>query len=276
VGETRPGLTALLSAAAVLLVAGVVAFTIPVTPCPACAPLAAEILGSNPRGETLVIDCPNCRGRRRVTAVSGWSREYYGLRNPWLSHLYHGEASSAWTRPFRIEAHTPEEDRIALPVLIRALRAQNEDLAQRAGLLLGEMGTAAAPAVPELMAALQDRSRPRRGLFAEALGRIGVNAAEGVPLLMQILRGPEGWDSGLYAGAASGLAGYGAHAKPAIPLLVRLLQYPHPLIRASAARTLGVLGPESKVAIPELTTISKCDDEAGVAARMALKSLGVE
>ena len=273
--EPRPGRTALLAVVAVLLVAGVLVFTIPVVPCGTCSTLAKMILGANPKGETLHLGCRDCGDRRRVTAVSGWTRQSHGLSNPWLLCLLWGTQAPGTPRPFQMSMHTEEEDRVALPVLVCALRSEDEDVALRAGILLGEMGSGAASAAPELRAALRDRSRRQRSAYAHALGLIGAEAGEGVPLLMQVLREPEGSDSFLYCRTAQGLAGFGAPAKPAIPQLIGLLKHPVPDTRSAAALALGKLGPESKVAIPELSAMAKGDDSPAEAAREALKKLGV-
>ncbi len=270
--ESRPGLTALLILLAVGLLVGVIAFIVPITPCPACTPLADLILGANAAGEELRIECPNCNSRRRVTFIQGRSGTAWALRNPYLRYLYSGEQTTDFPQILRIPPHTVEDGPVALPVLIRAIRAQDPHVALRAGTLLGEMGPRAAAAAPELRAALQDRNR-KRSSFAQALGFIGAEPAEGVPLLMEVLREPTGGDGMLRPRAVFGLAAFGAHAKPAIPLLTAMLHDPSQEARYAAAYALGKLGPDSNVAVPELTRLASGDDSPAEAAREALKQL---
>lgn len=113
-----------------------------------------------------------------------------------------------------------------------------------------------APAVPQLIAALTDRTRDRSHA-AQALGRIGPAAAEAVPALQRLLdHEPHRWD------AVDALGSIGPAASPAVPRLIRILREsrggPSSLDQI-AARALGRLGDRAAtpVLIEALQTDSK-------------------
>jgi HEAT repeat protein len=72
-------------------------------------------------------------------------------------------------------------------------RLHNPDLMVRvhAGILLGDLGPAAGPAVPALLDLLQGEIVQDRRLAALTLGRIGHAAAGAIPTLLQAVRDPD-------------------------------------------------------------------------------------
>jgi HEAT repeat protein len=80
----------------------------------------------------------------------------------------------------------------AVPVLVRALKDENEGVRSFAWLALMRIGPGAKEAVPALAGMLKDKEHTTRSRAALALGHIGPQAKEAFPALIQSLRGC--WD----------------------------------------------------------------------------------
>lgn len=106
----------------------------------------------------------------------------------------------------------------ALPILVQRLRAKDLDQIKPQPVLtvIGNLGPAAAPAVPALLDLLDQKRSIFRNQVIDVLGEIG------------------------------------PAAKPAAPRLISLLEDPNRYTRSSAAGALGKIGPEAKVAVPAL------------------------
>jgi HEAT repeat protein len=89
-----------------------------------------------------------------------------------------------------MNAMTPES---ATRIETLTRRLHDPDLVVRvhAGLLLGDLGPAASPALPALLALLQGDVVQDRRLAALTLGRIGHPAAAAIPALRRALRDPD-------------------------------------------------------------------------------------
>lgn len=88
---------------------------------------------------------------------------------------------------------------------------------------LGELGPAAAGAVPALLRALQSKDDAVHGSAATALGKIHSDPDTVIPALIACLSDPEG---NCRAEAATALACFGARSKAAVPMLTRILEGP--------------------------------------------------
>jgi hypothetical protein len=110
---------------------------------------------------------------------------------------------------------------------LRAALTDDEDMVRRdAASALGEIGTPAADAVPDLVRLVgEDTDDGVRRAAAEALGRLGATpqAAEAVAGLVAMLWSDNGEAR---ANAAQALGALGAVARPAVPELVRALRDP--------------------------------------------------
>ncbi|HVX10313.1 MAG TPA: HEAT repeat domain-containing protein [Pirellulales bacterium] len=78
----------------------------------------------------------------------------------------------------------------ALPALIATLQDPDHSIRAQAARALARMGPKAAPAVPELIVALDDSNEEVRQGAARALGQIGADAEEAVPALIKALKDP--------------------------------------------------------------------------------------
>jgi HEAT repeat protein len=137
----------------------------------------------------------------------------------------------------------------AVPELINALEDGNELVRMYVADALGGIGTPAAPAVPALIEAMRYpgvNSMELRGSVIKALSKIGSPA---VPLLRKALK-----DKYLLVqiGAADALGEIGAIAAPAVPALIKALEDKYVDVRISVIRALGKIGAPAAPAVPAL------------------------
>jgi HEAT repeat protein len=148
----------------------------------------------------------------------------------------------------------------AIPVLIDALHDRDRDVYQHAAWGLLHIGK---PAVPALIAALQDEQRVIRKDVARILGQIG--DSEAVAALIAILQ-----DSSYEVRRAAAEAlGQLRDATAVVPLR-SLLQDEHETVRRSVAESLGQIG--EPIAVTDL--ISALEDECESVRVVAAWSLG--
>ena len=102
---------------------------------------------------------------------------------------------------------------------------------------LGRVGSAASPAVPDLIEAVSDARPDVRWRAVWALGQIGPDAASAVPVLRTALA-----DADLRWRAAEALGEIGPPAAAAVPDLVPLLEDPSSNVRWRVATALGAIG----------------------------------
>ncbi len=130
----------------------------------------------------------------------------------------------------------------ALPAPMHALASDRDPRLRRiAAQRLGKYGSAAAPAVPTLIAALADNGIPAR--------------AADDPL--------RGKDEPVCLAAAAALTQIG---KPAVAALTNEIASDNRVVRVLAIRVLGDIGPDAKSAAAALQRAAASDDEAEVAA----------
>lgn len=142
-----------------------------------------------------------------------------------------------------------------LPVLVAILET---DCAWQAAYALADLRARAAPAIPQLIAALQ-RERAHRPFrtppsSAFALGRIGAAA---VPALSEILSAPQ---PHIRMGAVLALGFIGPVADPAVPALLPLLRDQDREVRHATALTLGSIGADSEEVITALADCLSAED----------------
>ncbi|HZU95371.1 MAG TPA: HEAT repeat domain-containing protein [Planctomycetota bacterium] len=135
-----------------------------------------------------------------------------------------------------------------LPLFLEALRDEDVFVRWEAASAIATIGTAAATAVPTLvaMARSHDAARP---WAIRALGRIGPRAAAAAPVLVATL---EDADATVRVESAVALGGLGESASEGIPALVRALGTDREM-KGAAARSLALLGQ----ARPRVTALEK-------------------
>ncbi len=159
-----------------------------------------------------------------------------------------------------------------VPVLVRSISRRGKYFVN-AIYYLGKLGPQAKPAVPELIAVLDDaavdrglkpRASIRRGA-AQSLGKIGADESTAVEGLLNTLR-----DDNPYVRLASALALWQiAKHDAAVPTAIEAFGDQDHFVRGEAARTLGEMRVESEAAIKALAT-ALCDEDGYVRADAAL------
>lgn len=144
-----------------------------------------------------------------------------------------------------------------MPVLIGLVG--DPEVGWRAAHLLGQIGAAAAPAVPVLLELLETEAthRPSRtpSMTAVALGKIGVEAPEAVvPGIVRLL---EHARTDVRLNAAAAVQALGPGAAPAMPALVAMLRAGDPEERMTAANALAALGPVAQGAEGALDELAR-------------------
>jgi HEAT repeat protein len=171
----------------------------------------------------------------------------------------------------------------AIPVLIRMIDFPDGFIAASATRTLGELGPSAAPAVPALVARLQNRSSTAletagraRMAIAETLGKIGPSAGRAVPALIAVSSEPK--VDRRYTGpsapefqmdptggpryreaAIRALSLIGICSPEVLSSMQSQLGHESEIVRISAIRALSDLAPDSHDALDEL--VERLSDE---------------
>jgi HEAT repeat protein len=136
----------------------------------------------------------------------------------------------------------------AVPALRDALKRSAADRIVLAR-TLGQMGPAAADAIPDLEKLLNDRDA--RCEVAVAIARIDAKRAG--PAVAALVADLQGKDDGRRAAAAWAVAQMGPPAKDAVPAL-RVMLHERPLV-GTALRALGLIGPDAREAVGDLVAL---------------------
>lgn len=206
------------------------------------------------------LKSPDMETRRRAIASLQMIRSPEARRAiPNLIEILENETENEMCRIEAAQtlAHLKAED--AVPVLVEIFMGEKTGpgefmLRREAARALGLMGPVAKPAIPTLMAVVEDESENvgYRCSAAKALGQL--KFADAVPVLTRILRQRGelrriGEDSHMRGAAANALGLMGDKAMPAISVLVATLKdgSETPGVRSGAAEALGRLKYEPAV-----------------------------
>ncbi len=165
------------------------------------------------------------------------------------------------------KAGVPAEE--VVPKLKALLHSEHSVVAARA---LSEYKAAAAPALPELIAAMHDEKLPTEARWnaARTIGKIGPNAVSAVPDLIDEMDDPE---DTIREHAAEAIGDIGpVAAELGVPALRKVLTDRYLKVRRDAVRSLGYIGADALPAAEDMVLLLK-DPEALVrdAAEAALK-----
>jgi HEAT repeat protein len=139
----------------------------------------------------------------------------------------------------------------AVPVLAALLTAPDERTSSYAASALGDMKTAAVPAVPDLVRCLEThRQNKTREDAAEALGEIGPKASAAVPALIKAGKDDK-WPS-VRKAAVTALGEMGPSAKEAIPMLRESLKSPDDWMRLAARNALFRVEPDKREEVSDI------------------------
>ena len=159
----------------------------------------------------------------------------------------------------------------AVPLLRHLLKTTNVVVAERE---LSRYRGAAAPAVPDLVALVNDKrqSTEVRWNAARTIAKIGAGAIDGLDALIAALA-DEDWLIREHSAEAIGELGDMAAAK-GIPTLRPLLSDPVARVRRDTVRSLGHFGESAGEAVPEIKKLLEDEDEnVRKAATTALKAI---
>jgi beta-lactamase regulating signal transducer with metallopeptidase domain/HEAT repeat protein len=169
----------------------------------------------------------------------------------------------------------PQPELVA--TLIDVLQDKSRPWRGMAASVLANMGPAAKPAAPALIAYLKERGQPQRGTAAFALHAIFLEAKDPTPLpaLIEALKDD---DDHVRSSAARVLGMYGAMAKDAVAAMVPLLGSEEPRVQLDVASALWKIDPtlSPKVVAALTNIVEKVDypNENANAARL-LGEMGV-
>jgi HEAT repeat protein len=146
---------------------------------------------------------------------------------------------------------------ISLPILLKALRReQSRKDAPVAGSILqtlGQIGPAAAPAIPILVETYDTApNEHERGSAMIALGGIGPSARVALPTILEATKDPHWFVRGL---ALEALIKIKVEPDVVISPMISALQDKQGAVQRIAAISLGQLGPSAKAAVPALEAV---------------------
>jgi uncharacterized protein (DUF983 family) len=110
----------------------------------------------------------------------------------------------------------------------------------------------------ELRAGLKHRLSAKR---IESLNIIGKLGGAALPLLPDVMKTVQDPDSQVRVAAVQAIGEFGPASKDAVPALKEALKDEFWKVKAEAARALGKIGPDAKDAVPALTNLLKSKDE---------------
>jgi HEAT repeat protein len=155
---------------------------------------------------------------------------------------------------------------------ISQLADKDLNVRRRAAYILGQMGSPAKQAIPELVKMLEDRQSEPRWYAIDALGYFGPDAAVAVPAMIKSLESKVN-DAIVRRRGARSLGRIGPAAKEAIPTLQAALASDDNLYRVAAAQALWQIDNHPQ-ALPTLIEVLKTgDNEAAMMAALALAEL---
>jgi HEAT repeat protein len=165
--------------------------------------------------------------------------------------------------------------KVAVPVLIEALKDKDNNLKSIVANALGQIGPDAKDAIPELAEGLKNQTEPYAiSALTLALGKIG---SASVPALRELLKGNNVTIQGEAAGALKLIGPDAADAVPELIDVVKKRKDATDIAGLQAIDALGKIGPKAKDAVPELTEALKdktAHSPFRLRAAMALGNLG--
>jgi HEAT repeat protein len=142
----------------------------------------------------------------------------------------------------------------ALPALLKTLRHTNARSRDQAWMTLAQMGAAAKPVLPDVVAALRDPKEPSnaRQSATRVLAAMGLEGAGGVPALLEALKSN---DDALRFAAAQALPSLSRDDEVVAGLIAALKDKQYPQGAVGAAQALRTLGTIAVKALPDLVSV---------------------
>jgi HEAT repeat protein len=179
--------------------------------------------------------------------------------------FFQGRAATAWNRdlsnPDAVHSNQAIETLAAgkkesLPVCAWLARhAAQSQVRTRAIEAMAKMGKEAAPAGPDLVAALADPDPLVRSAAARTIGGLAPDVPGAVSALVRCFPDRD---------AIRAVAEFKQAGAEAVVSLIQMTRHPDAAIRRQVVRTMGKIGPASLDALPNLIALTTSDAEAGV------------
>lgn len=154
------------------------------------------------------------------------------------------------------------------PMMLTEMRQALEDsdgaVRSTAATAIGNLGAAAVPAIPQLVAGLRnDTFKEARETAARALGRIGKAAPNEKSLLAPLkTASQEDADPVTRVVAHGALAMIEIDVPQQITSLRKYLHHDDPLVRMKSSHALGMIGKDAKQAAPEIVAVLKQETDS--------------
>jgi HEAT repeat protein len=243
----------------------------------ACSAFAAEPPKPDPAKLAAQLGSPDIAVKRDAIYQLGKAGTGAKAALPAITTALEDADKQVWTGALAVIANIGPDAAEVAPVIIQGLdpgkakAGQNRDRQQllvRSAFALSKIG---APALPALIAALEDESAPRRAGVARALGEMGPTAASAAPALVKNVGH---WDETVRRETADALGQIGA---PAVAPLIAALTATDEKARQGAATALGQVGKPASDAAKPLTALLAKETSVPVraAALVALSRVGV-
>ncbi len=162
-------------------------------------------------------------------------------------------SSNAYTRrkAFSLFSKLGPLAKTAVPTLKEYLANKDTPLAvrQQAARVLQEIGPAAEPAIPQLIAAMKYPDVQVQVAAAMALGNIGKEPEKTVPALLAAMKVD---DKRVPTAAAEALGAFPSQSKKIVPALLEALKENVPSLQLAAVKSLGQIETLGKEAVPPL------------------------
>ncbi len=151
----------------------------------------------------------------------------------------------------------------AAPVLAALLSARDENTSSAAASALGDMKTAALPALPDLVKCLETHPQNKtRESAAEAIGEIGPKASSAVPALMKAGQNDK-WPS-VRKAAVTAIGEMGTAAHEAIPMLREELKSTDDWMRLAARNALFRVEPDKREEVADIADQHRVEEKGNL------------
>lgn len=141
-----------------------------------------------------------------------------------------------------------------VPVFTDAIRDEDDEVRCSGAFGLGQIGPAAAWAVPDLMKLLKSRNSRVKTFATEALGLIGRESKVAIPLIVSDLGRMNKFRLAL---VAKTLGRIGSDPEMSVPVLVKLLLSEEKIVCNEAMNALKIFKTDAELAVPALIEILK-------------------
>jgi HEAT repeat protein len=236
----------------------------------ACSAFAAEPPKADPAKLAAQLGSPEVAVKREAIYQLGKIGPAAKAALPAIVAALDDPDKQVWTGALAVIANLGPDAAETVPVIIQGLDPgkakagrdrDRQQLLVRSAFALSKIG---APALPALIAALDDESAQRRAGVARALGEMGPAAGEAAPALVKNVGH---WDETVRRETADALGQIGA---PAVAPLIAALSVTDEKARQGAATALGQIGKPAAAAVTPL--MASLQKETSMPARVAMLS----